>query len=139
MEAAIASRTAADVYGMHVLQQGIQSRAHNSTRFVALSTSEYKPKKGDKGPFLTSIVFGCRHAPGALHEILGAFAHRGINLTKLESRPRPDRPWTYSFLADLEGHHQDKPVAEALAQIIHLTTNLQVLGSYPVSGPDAGL
>jgi prephenate dehydratase len=131
MEAAVASARAADLHGMQVIQSSIQSRENNSTRFVALSKTEYKRNPARKEQFLTSISFGVRNVAGALHDILGEFAKRSINLTKVESRPRPEKPWTYVFQMDLEGHREEAPIAEALAAIMPRTSHLQVLGSYP--------
>lgn len=131
MEAAVASARAAELHGMHVIQSSVQSRENNSTRFVALSKAEYKRNPARKEAFLTSISFGVRNVAGALHDILGEFAKRGLNLTKVESRPRPERPWTYVFQVDIEGHREDAAVAEALGSIMHKTSHLQVLGSYP--------
>ncbi len=131
MEAAVASRHAAEVHSMAILQRGIQSREHNHTRFLALSRSEYHPEPGAKEQYVTSLVFGCRNQPGALLACLHEFADRGINLLKLESRPRPERPWTYNFLVDFDGHREDEKVQEALAGLIGNTSSLQVLGSYP--------
>ncbi|HET6399122.1 MAG TPA: prephenate dehydratase [Candidatus Thermoplasmatota archaeon] len=131
LEAAIGSARSAEVHGMQVLQRSIQSREHNSTRFWALSKNEYRPNPARKETFLTSISFGVRHQAGALYDILGEFAKRQVNLTKVESRPRPERPWHYEFQVDLEGHREDNVVREALGSLIAKASSLKVLGSYP--------
>jgi prephenate dehydratase len=131
MEAAIASARSADLHGMQVLQRSIQSRENNSTRYVALSKTEYKRNPARKEQFRTSLSFGVRNVPGALHELLGEFASRGLNLTKVESRPKPERPWAYDFQVDVEGHREDPQVAAALAALISKVSSLKVLGSYP--------
>jgi prephenate dehydratase len=131
MEAAVASERSAEMHGMHVIQRSIQSRENNSTRFVALAKTEYKRNPAKKEQFLTSVSFGVRNVAGALHDILGEFAKRGINLTKVESRPRPEKPWTYVFQVDIEGHREDPPLSEALSAVMPKTSHLQVMGSYP--------
>lgn len=131
MEAAVASAKAAQLHGMQVVQSSIQARENNSTRFVALAKSEYKRNPARKEHYLTSLSFGVRNVAGALHDILGEFAKRGINLTKVESRPRPERPWTYVFQVDAEGHREDPALMETLAALIPKVSSLQVHGSYP--------
>lgn len=131
MEAAIASQRAADLHGMHVVQRSIQSRENNSTRYVALSRTEYKRNPARKEQYVTGLSFGVRNVPGALHAILGVFAKRNLNLTKVESRPKPERPWAYVFQVDVEGHREDPALAEALAELIPMVSSLKVLGSYP--------
>lgn len=131
MEAAVASARAAELHGMQVVQRSIQSRENNSTRYVALSRMEYKRNPARKEQFLTSLSFGVRNQPGALHAILGEFAKRSLNLTKVESRPKPERPWAYVFQVDVEGHREDPALAEALAALIPMVSSLKVLGSYP--------
>ncbi len=131
MEAAVASAKAAQLHGMVVVQSSIQARENNSTRFVALSKTEYKRNPARKEQFLTSLSFGVRNTPGALHEILGEFAKRGLNLTKVESRPKPERPWAYVFQVDVEGHREDPALAETLSALIGKVASLQVHGSYP--------
>ena len=131
MEAAVASARAAELHGMAILQRSIQSRENNSTRYVALSRTEYKRNAARKEQFLTSLSFGVRNVPGALHDILGTFAKRGLNLTKVESRPKPERPWTYVFQVDVEGHREDPALADALAELIPKVSSLKVMGSYP--------
>jgi prephenate dehydratase len=78
-----------------------------------------------------SIVFTTANVPGALYRALGAFATRGLNLTKLESRPRRDRPWEYMFYVDCEVHHESPEGRAALADLAGVTAFLRVLGSYP--------
>lgn len=131
MEAAVASAKAAQLHGMQVVQSSIQSRENNSTRFVALSKTEYKRNPGRKEAYVTSVSFGVRNTPGALHDVLGEFASRGINLTKVESRPKPEKPWAYVFQVDAEGHREDAALAATLAALIPKVSSLQVHGSYP--------
>ena len=81
----------------------------------------------------TSLVLSVSHEPGALASLLGVFARREVNVTKLESRPVPDTPFQYRFYLDLEGHAGDDPVRTALEEARALTTELRVLGTYPAA------
>jgi prephenate dehydratase len=81
----------------------------------------------------TSIIFTTRHEPAALYRVLGQLAGRDINLTKIESRPRRNRPWHYLFYVDFEGHEDDPAVQEALMGILKQASFLKVLGSYPAA------
>jgi prephenate dehydratase len=125
--AAIASRLAAKIYGMQVLDEGIEDRKSNYTRFLVMSGT--KPA-ADDGACKTSIIFSVRHVPGALFGILGEFAIRRLNLTKIESRPTKETPWEYNFYVDFEGNAGDRVVRQALAAIRPKTSYLKVLGSY---------
>ena len=124
---ALASRRAGELYGLAVLAESVQTIKENRTRFVIL---ERQPAARAPGPQKTSIVFATDHRPGALYHALGHFARRGINLLKLESRPSRGRPFEYVFYVDLEGHREDAPVREALAELAGATTFVKVLGSY---------
>ncbi len=125
--AAIASARAAEIYGMKVIAREIEDNPHNFTRFFILGREDSPPSGNDK----TSIVFSTKNQPGALYEALGEFARRGINLTKLESRPTRQKPWQYNFYLDFETHREDAAAREALANVEKLTIFLKVLGSYP--------
>lgn len=127
--AAIASALAAQTYGLTVLLKSIEDLPFNYTRFFVLGLTA--PPRHD--PSKTSIVFTTRHVPGALYEIMGELAQRGINLTKIESRPRRNRPWHYLFYVDFEGHEEDSPVQEALLGILKRSSFLKILGSYPAA------
>ncbi len=129
---AIASHDAAHIYGLQILAEGIETNAHNITKFLAIARTPAPRGKLSK----TSIVFTTQNVPGALYQALGTFAMRSINLTKLESRPRREVPWEYVFYVDFEGHHEDADVAAALQDLRALCTFVRVLGSYPRSaGP----
>ena len=129
--AAIASRRAAQLYGMKVLDEGIEDRKNNFTRFLVLSRDA---KRRSGGKYKTSMIFSVKHVPGALFGIIGEFAIRRINLTKIESRPTKETPWEYNFYVDLEGHAGDRAVKQALAAIRPKTTFLKILGSYRKAG-----
>jgi prephenate dehydratase len=124
---AIASRRAADIYGLDILAPEIETNVNNYTKFVAISKEKAKPAQKNK----TSIVFAAEHKPGSLYRILGIFATRDINLTKLESRPSRTKPWEYVFYADFEGHLDGKIYQEAMTELQRETTFIKVLGSYP--------
>lgn len=127
--AAIASVLAAETYGLEILAHNIEDLAINFTRFFVLGATN----SSRQDPSKTSIIFTTRHEPGALYRVLGELAGRGINLTKIESRPRRNRPWHYLFYVDFEGHEDDPGVREALLGILKQASFLKVLGSYPAA------
>ena len=124
--AVIASRLAAQVYGLEEIDYPIEDIANNYTRFFVLGRED--PPKAERSK--TSVVFSTRHVPGALYKCMGEFATRGINLTKIESRPRRDKLWHYVFYLDFEGHARDQQCADALAGLLQSSSFVKVLGSY---------
>lgn len=125
-EAAIASRRAARLYKMRVLAEDVQTDWDNRTRFFLLEKHAPPTEGADK----TSIAFVTPNLPGALHRCLGEFASRGINLTRLESRPRRSRPWSYVFYADLDGGLDDPHMHDAIGALATTAGFVKVLGSY---------
>ncbi len=127
--AVIASRLAGQLYGLEELDYGIEDSFYNYTRFFILSYQE--PPRAQRNK--TSLVFCTRHQPGALYECMGEFARRRINLTKIESRPRHNRPWQYIFYLDFEGHCQDPECEAALMGLLRRSSFVKLLGSYPAA------
>jgi len=132
--AAVASSRSASIYDMRILASGIEDNANNYTRFFVLSREDSPPTGKDK----TSLVFSVKDRPGSLFDFLRELAERGINLTKIESRPTRRKPWEYNFYLDFEGHRLDKGVAEVLKVLEAHVIFLKVLGSYPKAVTESG-
>jgi prephenate dehydratase len=139
--AALGNRLAAQLYGCVVLRQGVEDVASNETRFVWLAqvgAADDPHGVGDgspPGPWKTAIVFWGvgSEAPGWLVGCLSEFADRGVNLTRIESRPRKQGLGRYMFFADLEGRDSDPHVADAIVGLRTHVETLRVLGSYPAA------
>lgn len=125
-EAAVASSRAAEVYGLEILKEGIESDPQNYTRFFVLEKHPKKSADADK----TSMVFAAKNTPGALYACLREFAELGINLTKLESRPRRNKPWMYVFYVDIEGNMDNPKINAAIGALLKTAAFVKVLGTY---------
>jgi prephenate dehydratase len=127
--AAIASRNAAALYGLTVLQEGVEDAPDNYTRFVSLGALPARQGPQSK----TAIALTLENSPGALHRALGAFATRGLSITRLEPRPLR-KPGEYIFCLDIAGAKDEPLVAEALEEAARSCRSLRLLGSYRVAG-----
>jgi prephenate dehydratase len=134
--AALGTRTAASLYGCRVLQEGVDDDPDNATRFVWLARAGTPPPDPCARAWRTSLVFAGAgdSTPGWLVRCLSEFAVRGVNLTKIESRPRRGRLGHYLFLADVDGRIDEAPVAEAVARLHAHCEVVRILGSYPTAG-----
>src|SRR5262249_46484421 len=116
-------------YGLDVLEHGIEDEPQNYTRMFVVGVGD--PARSAKSK--TSVVFVVRDQAGALYRALGEFASRGINMTKIESKPRRNKPWQYYFFVDFDGHVDDPQCQAALAGLLQTTVLLKMLGSYPAA------
>ncbi len=130
--AAIGSRAAADLYGCQVLREGIQDERNNVTRFVWLAPEGTAPAAGER--WKTSLIFNelGDDRPGALVDALAEFSSRGINLSRIESRPQRSELGRYFFFVDVDGKLDEAPVKEAIEALRGKAESVRILGSYPI-------
>ncbi|MFT4096368.1 MAG: prephenate dehydratase [Rhodoblastus sp.] len=128
--AALAPRMAAAIYDLDILAENVEDAAHNTTRFVILSKQPNwaAPRNG---PTVTSFVFRVRNVPAALYKALGGFATNGVNMTKLESYMLEGEFTATQFLADVDGHPDDRPLKLALEELEFFSKEVRILGVYP--------
>ena len=128
--AAIASRLAAEIYGLDILAHDIEDEDHNTTRFIVLSR-DAKWAKNDAGPVITTFLFRVRNVPAALYKALGGFATNGVNMTKLESYMIEGNFFATQFYADVEGHPEDRSLVFAFEELAFYSKEMKILGVYP--------
>jgi len=126
----LASKFAAQIYGLNVLAKNIEDHGHNTTRFLVMSRDCDLSKRGDTG-MLTSFIFRVRNLPAALYKAMGGFATNGVNMTKLESYMVDGHFTATQFYADIEGHPEDENVKRALDELSYFTSEITILGTYP--------
>ncbi len=127
--AALATTLAADIYGLAILKRDVADAAHNTTRFVVLAREAKWAKRGPDH-IVTTFLFEVRNIPAALYKALGGFATNGVNMTKLESYMVEGEFAATQFLADVDGHPDDAPLARALEELDFFSREVRVLGVY---------
>ncbi|MDQ0304184.1 prephenate dehydratase [Ancylobacter polymorphus] len=128
--AAIASRLAAEIYGLDIIAENIEDEAHNTTRFVVLAKDgDWAP--ANNGPTVTTFVFRVRNVPAALYKAMGGFATNGVNMTKLESYQLDGEFFATQFYADVDGHPEDANLKLALEELSFFSKEVRILGVYP--------
>lgn len=125
-QAAIAGEHAAKIYGLEILEKGINQEVDNTTRFVVVSNQKIFKKSAKK----VSVCFEVPHKSGSLYHMLSHFIYNDLNLTKIESRPIPDRSWEYRFFVEFEGNLADAAVKNALRGLREEARNMSILGNY---------
>ena len=130
--AAIATRLAAEIYGLKIVRENIEDESHNTTRFVVLSATPQDAEPEDL-PVITTFVFRVRNVPAALYKAMGGFATNGVNMTKLESYQIEGQFSATQFYADIEGHPSERHVRLAMEELEFFTSYLRVLGIYKAS------
>jgi len=128
--AAIASRLAAEIYGLDILKENVEDESHSTTRFIVLSKEKKWATPGN-GKVITTFVFRVRNVPAALYKAMGGFATNGVNMTKLESYMVGGNFFATQFYADVEGHPDDRSLVFALEELAFFSKELRVLGVYP--------
>jgi len=127
--AAIASATAAAVYGLKIVEGPIEDRADNTTRFVVIGRELFAPSGRDK----TSLLVAAGDRPGTLFKLLEPLAKRGVNMTKIESRPSREGKWQNAFFIDVEGHIEDPALQRVIGDLGPFAAQVKILGSYPAA------
>ena len=129
-KAAIASKLAAEIYGLQILVPNIENAANNTTRFLIMSREETIPEN-DGGKFITSFIFKLKNIPAALYKALGGFATNGINMTKLESYLLDGKFVSAQFYAEIEAHPSTQAYKNAFDELDFFSDYVHVLGTYP--------
>jgi len=125
--AAIGPAIAAERYGLQVVDASIEDDSRNRTRFLVLGNR----LPGASGRDRTSLVLSAHNRPGAVHDLIAAFAANGVSMSRIESRPARTGQWEYLFYIDIVGHQDDAPVAKALAEVAQKAPFMKIFGSYP--------
>lgn len=131
-DAAIASSLAAELHGLKILRRNVEDAAHNTTRFYVMAkTPRLQPREAPN--LMTTFIFRVRNVPAALYKALGGFATNGVNMTKLESYMVDGRFTATQFLAEVDGHPEDKALRLAFEELNFFSSETKILGVYPAA------